>query len=147
MKSGRTEADVLRFFRAAVHRYEDSQVLLAHNRTTGAVYLAGYGVECGLKALILGCVPRSRQLEMKRRFRGKIGHNLEWLHQELVTVGTRVPASLMREVSRVVTWTTDLRYEPGSVRLREARSFLEATNKFLDWTARTIGYGIPKKRP
>jgi hypothetical protein len=34
-----------RFYRAAKQRYDDAEFLLAGNRTTAAVYLAGYRVE------------------------------------------------------------------------------------------------------
>ena len=37
-------------------RYEDAQILLRADRTTGAVYLAGYGIKCILKALVLSAV-------------------------------------------------------------------------------------------
>jgi hypothetical protein len=35
-----------RYYRAAVQRFDDAQLLLEQSRTTGAVYLAGYTVEC-----------------------------------------------------------------------------------------------------
>jgi len=41
------------YYRSAFPRYEDAQILLRADRTTGAVYLAGYGIECILKALVL----------------------------------------------------------------------------------------------
>lgn len=41
------------FYRAAKERLEDAELLLSLNRTTAAVYLAGYGVECMIKSLIL----------------------------------------------------------------------------------------------
>jgi len=39
-----------RYDRAAQHCLEDAQLLLTWGRTTGAVYLAGYTVECVLKS-------------------------------------------------------------------------------------------------
>ena len=41
------------YYRCAFQRHEDAQILLRADHTTGAVYLAGYGVECILKALVL----------------------------------------------------------------------------------------------
>ena len=38
------------------------------SRPTGAVYLAGYGIECILKALILSIVPPERQRTCFRPF-------------------------------------------------------------------------------
>jgi HEPN domain-containing protein len=51
------------FYRAALHRYDDAALLLEAGRTTGAVYLAGYTVECMLKALVLAGVPASFRAE------------------------------------------------------------------------------------
>ena len=53
--------DARLFFRFALQRHDDAQVLLRYDHTTGAVYLAGYGVECILKALILSGVPRKER--------------------------------------------------------------------------------------
>ncbi len=39
------------FIRRPKQRAEDAELLLKAGRTTGAVYLAGYTVECFLKAL------------------------------------------------------------------------------------------------
>jgi hypothetical protein len=40
------------FYQSALQRFEDAQYLLDGERTTAAIYLAGYSVECMLKALI-----------------------------------------------------------------------------------------------
>lgn len=40
------------FYRAAKQRFDDALLLLELKRTTAAVYLAGYSIECMLKALI-----------------------------------------------------------------------------------------------
>ena len=44
------------YYRCAFQRQEDAQILLRADRTTGAVYLAGYGRECILKALVLSAL-------------------------------------------------------------------------------------------
>ena len=46
-------SDARLYYRCAFQRYEESQVLIEAGYTTGAVYLAGYGIECILKALVL----------------------------------------------------------------------------------------------
>jgi len=43
----------------AKQRFDDALLLLEMGRTTAAVYLAGYSVECMLKALILSAVPQA----------------------------------------------------------------------------------------
>lgn len=67
-----------RFALVAKQRSDDARFLLGH-RNTVAVYLAGYAVECILKALWLSRIPfrdRAKQVEV---FRGEKAHNLEWL--------------------------------------------------------------------
>jgi HEPN domain-containing protein len=48
-----------RFFRAAQQWLAEAQFLLQNDYTTAAVYLAGYAVECMLKALILASEPHA----------------------------------------------------------------------------------------
>ena len=38
------------FYRCAWQRLDEGELLLTHQMTVAAVYLAGYGVECMLKA-------------------------------------------------------------------------------------------------
>ena len=47
------------FYRCAIQRHEESVVLLEAGYTTGALYLAGYSVECILKSLVLAGVPEN----------------------------------------------------------------------------------------
>ncbi|MCD6327601.1 HEPN domain-containing protein, partial [bacterium] len=54
------------FASATARHYCDSQLLLAEQRFDNAAYLAGYAVECGLKALIMhgGGQPRAYSHEL-----------------------------------------------------------------------------------
>ncbi len=53
------------FYRAGKQRFEDARLLLDKaERTTGAIYLAGYGVECLLKALVLSVIPAANRQQM-----------------------------------------------------------------------------------
>ena len=58
------------FYRCAFERYEDAEVLLRAEHTTGGVYMAGYGVECILKALVLSALAPAARSEMLKSFRG-----------------------------------------------------------------------------
>jgi HEPN domain-containing protein len=82
-----TLSDARLFRRCALQRFRESEVLFEAGYTTGAVYLAGYGVECILKAL----------------------------------------------VSLVNDWSTDLRYNPRSVRSDEAEEFLGSAAAIIRW--------------
>ena len=55
------------FGSAAARHYCDAELLLAEQRFDNAAYLAGYAVECGLKALILhgGGQPREYSHELR----------------------------------------------------------------------------------
>jgi hypothetical protein len=76
------------FQRVARQRFEDAWLLYSElGKDLSAVYLAGYGIECILKALILSAVPRERELDILRRFRGSWGHDLDRLRQWYVDEG------------------------------------------------------------
>jgi hypothetical protein len=120
-----TEARV--YYRAAKQRYDDAQLLLQAQRTTGAVYLAGYTVECLMKALVLASVPTRRRRELLREFRGTRAHNIEWLGALYRRhTGRVIPRDVRRHLARVASWSTDLRYVTGTLRQREAEEFMES---------------------
>src|SRR5205085_11884417 len=67
------------YYRAAKQRFEDAQLLLGAGRTTGAVYLAGYTVECVMKALILAGAAAPLRRQVLGVFRGNRGRNIALL--------------------------------------------------------------------
>ncbi|MDX1945349.1 MAG: hypothetical protein SFU86_08070 [Pirellulaceae bacterium] len=58
------------YYRAAKQRFDDAQLLLGADRTTGAVYLAGYTVERFWKALVLASVSVALRKKLLAEFRG-----------------------------------------------------------------------------
>ena len=115
------------FYRAAKQRFDDAQLLLEAGRTTGAVYLAGYTVECFPKALALASVAKDLRQELLGGFRGARGHDIEWLGALYRRhVGADVPREVTRHLSRVAAWSTDLRYATGTLKRRDADEFLES---------------------
>src|SRR5262245_39032229 len=131
-------ADAKPFYQAAFQRLEDARVLLDNGRTTGAVYLAGYGVECVLKALLVERTPRSRRAAVLALFRGQLAHNFDWLVHEL----NRTGFSLLRRISvlfvQVSDWSTDLRYSGKKETHRAARSFFEDAKQIVQWIERQM---------
>jgi hypothetical protein len=122
------------FYQSAYQRLEDAQYLLAARRTTGAVYLAGYTVECILKALTLSAVPRGRRAAVLKSFRGVKAHDFDWLKASYSRCGgTPPPAEIHREFAVVDRWTTVLRYQAGSVPMTPAKRFLGAVERILEW--------------
>jgi HEPN domain-containing protein len=134
--AGRQSKDVRRFRVAALQRFEDAQILLDNDRATGAVYLAGYAVECLLKAVLLERTPASRRQAIWDTFRGRAGHNLDSLHYEASRVGASFPPRLWRHFLRVSSWTTDIRYHAGSKKMADARDFLESAAELMQWLER-----------
>jgi HEPN domain-containing protein len=128
-----------RFYRAAKQRFDDALLLLEMERTTAAVYLAGYSVECMLKALILSAVPQAQEAELLEGFRGARAHDYEWLlHLYTEKGGARMPASVVPHFARVNSWSTDMRYTPGTLAAHEAKAFLEAAIEIMTWADRRL---------
>jgi hypothetical protein len=122
------------FYRAALQRFEDGRFLEGVGRTTAAVYLAGYGVECILKALIVNATPSKKREEAVQSFRGRRAHDFEWL-KELYSKagGPPFPKSIQRQFTIVNTWSTDFRYQTGVVEQRDADAFLAAAESIITW--------------
>src|SRR5947209_15101349 len=115
------------FYQAAKQRFEDAKFLLEGRRTTAAVYLSGYSVECMLKALILSRVPGKMRQEVLKTFRGAKAHDYEWLRAEYLKYGgPPFPPSVAPSFALVNTWTTDMRYKPGTLKERDADAFVKA---------------------
>jgi hypothetical protein len=97
------------------------------DHTTGAVYLAGYGIECILKALILSALAPAARKAMLNSFRGARAHDYEWLRtQYLENGGSRFPREITEAFTLVNDWSTDMRYLPRTLRADEAEGFLAA---------------------
>lgn len=131
--------DARLFYRCAYQRYEEAEVLLKAGYTTGAVYLAGYGIECILKALVLMAVPARTRSDTLKSFRGGKAHEYEWLRSVyLMNGGTRFPRDITQHFTLVTDWSTDLRYTPRSVRADEAEAFLVAAVAIIQWADRSL---------
>ena len=128
------EKDSRGFYYVAYQRYEDATILLEANRTTGAMYLAGYSVECILKALILSRLPPGKRKKMMASFRGQKAHDFGWLRKQYHDAGgPTYPSTIAGSYNRVSTWRPDLRYSRGTASLKEARAFLGAAESILAW--------------
>ena len=122
------------FYRAAKQRFEDAEFLLDLGRTTAAVYLAGYSVECVLKSLVLASVPRRREAETMGLFRGARAHDYDWLwHLYAARKGAARPMEIVTHFARVNAWSTDMRYSPGTVALRDAVAFVKSAFEIIQW--------------
>jgi len=126
--------DARLFYRCAFQRYEEARILLEAGYTTGALYLAGYGVECILKSLIVMSLPAPRRAEARAWFRGQRGHDLEGLRTLYLTQGgARFPQDINKHFIQVDVWSTDLRYTAGTVKVDEAEAFLASSVAIIRW--------------
>jgi len=137
------------FQRAADQRLTTAEFLVAQ-RDGGfdldAVYLAGYAVECALKALILRWTPHRKVADVMQELTGvgAKGHSFEYLKALLKQrrggkgkPDPEILGPLARELKDVTSWSTDLRYQVGTVRPKEARAFLRAARAVRDLCARS----------
>lgn len=123
------------FKRLADERVRDARVLLAGRRYTAAYYLAGYAVECGLKA----CIARQiRQYEFPRnaRFsRDVFTHDLRELVKhaglgEVLTESVEESEQFGRNWVTVAKWSEESRYQHTS--RQDAEALLDAITDEVD---------------
>jgi HEPN domain-containing protein len=130
----RHSVEVRRFQRASAHRLEEATFLLVKGGyTTASVYMAGYAVECALKALLLSTVPPRKQREIVDAFRGAKAHDFEWLRSELARRGTHFPREVVVSLVRVSSWATRLRYDPRATPQDAADTFRVAAGEIVSW--------------
>jgi HEPN domain-containing protein len=122
------------FYRCAIQRFEEAQILLRSDRTTGAVYLAGYGIECILKSLLLSVVVPGRTVSVLQSFRGNRAHDYEWLREQYFdNQGPDFPRGINLHFTLVSDWSTNLRYIPRKMEVGDAEDFLAAAEAIIQF--------------
>lgn len=122
------------FYQSAWQRLEDAEYLLGAKRTTGAIYLAGYAVECMLKALLIATTPKGQRRAIVESFRGAKAHDFDWLKAAYLRAGgPPLPANILQAFGMVNRWTTVLRYRARAIELAEARVFFTAVRQITEW--------------
>jgi HEPN domain-containing protein len=133
-----------RFHRAAGKRLTEAMFLLEHDFTTAAVYLAGYAVECSLKAVILAYEPVADNPATVETFRGGKAHSFDWLlflldkRHAHVPRFLSLPRFLSREFELLAEWSTELRYEPSDFENARARKIVKTAEDILEWAERSF---------
>jgi len=121
------------FQRAADQRLTTAEFLCHWGYNLEAAYLAGYTIECTLKALILEKTSVSERPETLRKIRsGRRMHDFEVLAGLLKDLGQPIPLRFVRKLRRYA-WSTDMRYETGRRPPGETRGFLKAAKEVGDW--------------
>jgi len=122
--------------RSAINRYEEAILLFEAGKCTGAIYLAGYAVECMLKVMVLSTVSLvSQPAFAKEWFRGREGHDFEALRTIYIKRhGAGFPADIAKRFAMVSDWSTDLRYDPREAKDDEAEPFIAAVKDIIQWS-------------
>ena len=127
------------FLRAGTQRLTAGRFLAQGGFCLDAIYLAGYGPELALKALILAHTPVSQRQEKTQSFHGQAGHDYGHLRQLLTDAGRAIPKEIAAHLERVNSWRNQLRYSTETRSLQDAKGFLIAAQAILDWADRSIG--------
>ena len=122
------------FYRVAYQRLEEAEVLYKAGYYNGAVYLAGYAVECMLKTIILNSTRKSDHKTVEAEFRGQRAHQFEWLRKRYYqTNAPQFPKETNDSLVFVSTWETSLRYKPGVGNRDDSKRFMAEVTKILKW--------------
>jgi HEPN domain-containing protein len=126
--------------KAAIRRLEAAEVLLDNGVILDALYLAGYCLECSLKALILARTPQSRRREkQKERFRGAAAHTLEWLSNELHKVKSDLPDRFSTPLRfAFLHWRVELRYEVSRCDSDDVEEVIRIGKELWEWVGRNL---------
>lgn len=123
--------DIPQFVRAAGLRLDSAELLRKNGMNADSIYLAGYAVECALKALLLSTYPFPKRRGVT--FQGAGWHNYARLREELHRRRIDLPSNIMREFRRVHTWSNELRYETSRRTAEEAETFCKSAMAILVW--------------
>ncbi len=134
--------------KSGVHRLDDAKVLLKERRWRGAMYMAGYAVECSLKAGLMRKFDCQNLAELDEEM--KRGG---WLKHE-DTIYTHGLERLLRAADgfdRLRTdpkvwsafamanrWQPAWRYDPNPSTPEDATAFLEAVDAVRHWIQNNI---------
>jgi len=134
--------------KAGKHRMDDARALFAAQRWRGAMYMAGYAVECLLKTKLMGWFNcrHLRRLEEELQRRGILGanatifaHQLDWLLQ-LTNAKERLRQNPQqwRLFLTVNHWVPAWRYNADASNPQDAQDFLDAVAKISHWIENNI---------
>lgn len=134
-------ADVKRFWRAAEAHRDAARLILdgcleavSSTPAHDAVYLSGYVVECGLKALLLSRIPARKRPQMLRELKDVLGHDLERLKKRLLQTGLDFPSERVPDFTLVRrAWSSEMRYKVLRWRRPDAESVYVAASNLFSW--------------
>ena len=135
MYQGRTEQR-----KAAIKRKADARALYekGEQHFMGAMYLAGYAIECNLKAIAMQIYGVNTLKDLSKKI--KVDENVLFSHG-LAALVEQMPFRLRFKESEVWNdfetqvnrWSSSWRYDPGNPSKKKVDSFLKAVNKVYNW--------------
>jgi HEPN domain-containing protein len=139
----RQASGVSELAKASIHRLEDARALVEAGRWMGAMYLAGYAVECLLKTKLMRRY-RCRnleELETKLRKRRRIAELSSLFTHSLMTLvdllecrdRMRTHPDVWGNFTHVNQWKPAWRYWSNPATEEDANDFLAATERVLRW--------------
>lgn len=135
LHNGRTELRM-----AGLKRLRDAQALLSSGpaHSQGAMYLAGYAIECKLKAIAMEVYDCWTLDELARKWRVETrdvyDHRLERLAKRLPLYGRFQESEVWRLFAGVVNrWQPSWRYSPADRPRADAEGFLGAVWSVWEW--------------
>ena len=134
--------------KASVHRRDDARVLYDGERWRGAMYLAGYAVECLLKVQLMrkfDC-DSLQQLEKELTDRGLLPlDRTVYTHQLLSLLQLTGGADRLRRnqelwslFSLINQWMPAWRYTADLASAEDANDFLVAVDRMLQWVRNNV---------
>ena len=135
--------------KAAVKRLLDARRLQAQRRWRGAMYLAGYSVECRLKARLMERYHLDTLEELEEEIAGRLGrqvnvftHSIEALFaltgaRDRLLGDSRHPTAL-RAFQHCNRWKPAWRYDPTDGSADECGDFLEAVEEFGHYVTNNV---------
>ena len=134
--------------KAGKHRLEDARVLLKADRWRGAMYMAGYSVECLLKTRLMRMFGCRHLQELDDELQGKgilpgqatvFTHQLESLLRLTgASERLRQNEANWRFFTRVNRWVPAWRYTADPSNPVDANDFLDAVEKVSHWIENNI---------
>jgi len=127
--------------RAATQRLDVASFLLENSKYyLDALYLAGYVVECSLKALILERTPKSKWAAVCEEIgSGAKAHNLDFLEGILNRRQGSIPDETAESLEVIKReWNTNLRYVGAIIPYVEAKDFIEHAILIYQWAERSM---------
>ncbi|HEY2410860.1 MAG TPA: hypothetical protein VGI40_01380 [Pirellulaceae bacterium] len=134
--------------KASAERLTDAKSLIGARRYRGAVYIAGYAVECILKTKLMqrfNC-RNLDELDDKLRKRRQIGEDRSLFTHELILLVTlldcidRIQADrrIRKYFSHVSQWTPHWRYTAEPINAEKATDFIQAVAGLVQWISASV---------